>query len=107
MIFGELVPTHRTDARALAFPDHAPEAGLEVISDNCYATYQIPAADFNRRDRTSGALRTAAIDPGLEGERSGLNTTIMLFLLQDGITNGAVYALLGLALVLVFARHAP
>src|SRR5260370_34342626 len=27
----------------------------------------------------------------------------MLFLLQDGITNGAVYALLGLALVLVFA----
>src|SRR5229473_5909659 len=27
----------------------------------------------------------------------------MLFLVQDGITNGAVYALLGLALVLVFA----
>ena len=27
----------------------------------------------------------------------------MLFLLQDGITNGAIYALLGLALVLVFA----
>jgi branched-chain amino acid transport system permease protein len=27
----------------------------------------------------------------------------MLFLIQDGITNGAVYALLGLALVLVFA----
>jgi branched-chain amino acid transport system permease protein len=32
-----------------------------------------------------------------------LNTTIVLFLLQDGITNGAIYALLGLALVLVFA----
>jgi branched-chain amino acid transport system permease protein len=32
-----------------------------------------------------------------------VNTTIMLFLLQDGITNGAIYALLGLALVLVFA----
>jgi branched-chain amino acid transport system permease protein len=32
-----------------------------------------------------------------------LNTTIMLLLLQDGITNGAIYALLGLALVLVFA----
>ena len=32
-----------------------------------------------------------------------MNTTILLFLLQDGITNGAVYALLGLALVLVFA----
>ncbi|MGL9620563.1 branched-chain amino acid ABC transporter permease [Bradyrhizobium sp. U531] len=32
-----------------------------------------------------------------------MNTTIMLFLLQDGITNGAIYALLGLALVLVFA----
>jgi branched-chain amino acid transport system permease protein len=29
-----------------------------------------------------------------------LNTTIMLFLVQDGITNGAIYALLGLALVL-------
>src|ERR1700729_3230979 len=27
----------------------------------------------------------------------------MLFLLQDAITNGAIYALLGLALVLVFA----
>jgi branched-chain amino acid transport system permease protein len=32
-----------------------------------------------------------------------LNTTILLFLLQDGTTNGAIYALLGLALVLVFA----
>jgi branched-chain amino acid transport system permease protein len=32
-----------------------------------------------------------------------LNTIIMLFLIQDGITNGAIYALLGLALVLVFA----
>lgn len=32
-----------------------------------------------------------------------MNTTIMLFLIQDGITNGAIYALLGLALVLVFA----
>jgi branched-chain amino acid transport system permease protein len=39
----------------------------------------------------------------VEGERPVLNTTIMLFLLQDGITNGAIYALLGLALVLVFA----
>ena len=28
-----------------------------------------------------------------EGERQVLNTTIMLFLLQDGITNGAIYAL--------------
>ena len=37
-----------------------------------------------------------------EGGRS-LNTTILLFLIQDGITNGAIYALLGLALVLVFA----
>ncbi|HVI64124.1 MAG TPA: branched-chain amino acid ABC transporter permease, partial [Bradyrhizobium sp.] len=32
-----------------------------------------------------------------------MNSTIMLFLIQDGITNGAIYALLGLALVLVFA----
>ena len=32
-----------------------------------------------------------------------MDTTILLFLIQDGITNGAIYALLGLALVLVFA----
>lgn len=32
-----------------------------------------------------------------------MDATIGLFLLQDGITNGAIYALLGLALVLVFA----
>src|SRR5438128_46213 len=38
---------------------------------------------------------------GLRG--TGLDSTIFLFLLQDGITNGAIYALLGLALVLVFA----
>jgi branched-chain amino acid transport system permease protein len=39
----------------------------------------------------------------MKGERRHLNTTILLFLIQDGITNGAIYALLGLALVLVFA----
>jgi branched-chain amino acid transport system permease protein len=32
-----------------------------------------------------------------------LNTEIALFLVQDGLTNGAIYALLALALVLVFA----
>lgn len=32
-----------------------------------------------------------------------MDGTILLFLMQDGITNGAVYALLGIALVLVFA----
>ena len=32
-----------------------------------------------------------------------LDGTILAFLVQDGITNGAVYALLGLSLVLVFA----
>src|SRR5690606_4723929 len=31
-----------------------------------------------------------------------MDTTILLILLQDGIMNGAIYALLGLALVLVF-----
>jgi branched-chain amino acid transport system permease protein len=31
-----------------------------------------------------------------------MNTTIALFLLQDGVINGAVYALLGVTLVLVF-----
>lgn len=32
-----------------------------------------------------------------------MDGTILLFLLQDGITNGAVYALLGIAIVLIFA----
>jgi branched-chain amino acid transport system permease protein len=32
-----------------------------------------------------------------------VDSTIVLFLMQDGITNGSVYALLGFALVLVFA----
>lgn len=32
-----------------------------------------------------------------------MNSTIALFLLQDGVINGAIYALLGVALVLVFA----
>ncbi len=32
-----------------------------------------------------------------------MDGTILLFLVQDGITNGAIYALLGIALVLVFA----
>jgi branched-chain amino acid transport system permease protein len=32
-----------------------------------------------------------------------VNSTILLFLAQDGITNGALYALLGFGLVLVFA----
>ena len=45
----------------------------------------------------------ATTDPKRDGERPVLNTTIMLFLVQDGITSGAIYALLGLALVLVFA----
>ena len=53
----------------------------------------------------SGNRLTAKVAAGStpEGERQVLNTTIMLFLLHDGITNGAIYALLGLALVLVFA----
>src|ERR1700727_1737245 len=61
------------------------------MNDNCYPLYQSCTADINRR--LARGIRGAAC----------LNTTIMLFLLQDGITNGAIYALLGLALVLVFA----
>ena len=49
------------------------------------------------------ADRTRSGPATLLGGAPVLNTTIMLFLLQDGITNGAIYALLGLALVLVFA----
>lgn len=47
-------------------------------------------------------MTSAGISAHDAGDRR-LNTTILLFLLQDGITNGAIYALLGLALVLVFA----
>ena len=32
-----------------------------------------------------------------------MNAQIILLLTQDGVTNGAIYALLALALVLVFA----
>ena len=65
-----------------------------------YIKYRRP---FSTADIGRPAPLDVAVDPSLEGERSVLNTTIMLFLLQDGITNGAIYALLGLALVLVFA----
>src|SRR5512141_576832 len=36
-------------------------------------------------------------------QATNLNAEIALFLIQDGLTNGAIYALLALALVLVFA----
>lgn len=32
-----------------------------------------------------------------------MDSTIVLFLLQDGVTNGAIYALLGFALLIVFS----
>ena len=59
----------------------------------------MPTADFNCRDETAGRRTAWQPDRDLTGERPGVNTTIMLFLIQDGITNGAIYALLGLALV--------
>src|SRR6201746_228599 len=37
------------------------------------------------------------------GDRTGVDGTLFLFLLQDGIINGAVYALVAIATVLVFA----
>src|SRR6202011_1872531 len=67
------------------------------------SSYQIGAAVFNCCYRAVRRLLKAAAGLICEGERPVLNTTIMLFLVQDGITNGAIYALLGLALVLVFA----
>lgn len=45
----------------------------------------------------------AAIAPAKPSETLHLNAEIALFLVQDGLTNGAIYALLALALVLVFA----
>lgn len=38
-----------------------------------------------------------------KGDAANVDATIFLFLMQDGIINGAVYALVALALVLVFA----
>jgi branched-chain amino acid transport system permease protein len=64
---------------------------------NTGSHFQLLLSDGRTADRKN------AIGPTLRGERPVLNTTIMLFLVQDGITNGAIYALLGLALVLVFA----
>jgi branched-chain amino acid transport system permease protein len=52
------------------------------------------------------SARRAAQWPGikrLSGGRAGVDGTIFLFLLQDGIINGAVYALVAIATVLVFA----
>ena len=40
---------------------------------------------------------------GKRDQPANLNPEIALFLIQDGLTNGAIYALLALALVLVFA----
>jgi branched-chain amino acid transport system permease protein len=65
-------------------------------------------AVIGRPASTERGRRNFSVAPRLwqcrfEGERPALNSTIMLFLMQDGITNGAIYALLGLALVLVFA----
>ena len=64
-------------------------------------------AKFNRREYEAAHKRSdnRAPDKAAQplGERRRLNTTILLFLLQDGVTNGAIYALLGLGLVLVFA----
>src|SRR5437868_7114786 len=60
------------------------------------------SAAFNCRDMGRPADRARSGPATLLGGAPVLNTTIMLFLLQDGITNGAIYALLGLALVLVF-----
>jgi branched-chain amino acid transport system permease protein len=57
---------------------------------------QVSTADF-----AAGAATREA--PGGREGSGTLDTTILLFLIQDGITNGAIYALLGLALVLVFA----
>jgi branched-chain amino acid transport system permease protein len=68
---------------------------LSAIS-NIGSAFQLPIGDGE-------AAARGCDQPDGQGERPVLNTTIMLFLVQDGITNGAIYALLGLALVLVFA----
>jgi branched-chain amino acid transport system permease protein len=57
--------------------------------------------DHNESSRPR--LRGETERRGNHGRHRTVDGTILLFLLQDGITNGAVYALLGIALVLVFA----
>jgi branched-chain amino acid transport system permease protein len=61
------------------------------------------AASTAAAGKTFSQAPASLREPFFKGERPALNSTIMLFLVQDGITNGAIYALLGLALVLVFA----
>src|SRR3546814_10594650 len=60
----------------------------------------------HRSRQGAGACRFACPDPifptcGHDGAIL-MDSTIVLILLQDGVLNGAIYALLGLALVLVF-----
>src|ERR1700686_4936264 len=69
------------------------------MPNNCYSLYILAGfCNCHMGGRMAFGPRSAR----REGAPA-LNTTIMLFLVQDGITNGAIYALLGLALVLVFA----
>ena len=54
------------------------------------------ARDDPHRERKMGAREVT------RGPRSAMDLSIAAFLTQDGVTNGAIYALLALALVLVF-----
>jgi branched-chain amino acid transport system permease protein len=71
---------------------HWPDVELADDRLNSYGLYLIPpaSAEQGRAERKAG------------WEGVVVDSTILLFLLQDGVTNGAVYALLGFALVLVF-----
>ena len=60
-----------------------------------------PAPNANRSER--GARATAQPSRTHRDAETHVNFDIALLLAQDGVTNGAIYALLALALVLVFA----
>ncbi len=98
---------HDTFGKALrTCPHHALDSGLGVAPPlRLYLIIVVDHIKYGQRfSMAIGDDPPPKRDrPGLRGERPVLNTTIMLFLVQDGITNGAIYALLGLALVLVFA----
>src|SRR5690606_37733205 len=90
--------------RSLARDDRDPQRHLvaaEVSIPNPRRGACVPAA------RVSGipgaSIKNAAMGTSSPGRGFSMDMSIALILGQDGITNGAIYALLALALVLVFA----
>ncbi|KAI1696615.1 branched-chain amino acid transport system / permease component domain-containing protein [Ditylenchus destructor] len=84
-----------------------PRPTESVAQSNPSRTYDQPRADGLRSGRDDATLEVGAIavNGRLPGTTTGdtVDGAIASILVLDGVTNGAIYALLALALVLVFA----